>query len=54
LNSISPVQGAAQRLIWCSRQGRVLCEGSVDQVQQDARVREVYLGRSGSKAAAHA
>jgi urea transport system ATP-binding protein len=27
-------------------EGRVLCEGSVDRVQQDERVREVYLGRS--------
>lgn len=26
-------------------QGTVLCEGSVDEVQNDARVREVYLGR---------
>jgi len=26
----------------------------VDQVQRDERVREVYLGRSGSKQAAHA
>ncbi len=26
-------------------QGTVLCEGSVDDVQNDARVREVYLGR---------
>jgi urea transport system ATP-binding protein len=36
-------------------EGSVLCEGSVDQVQQDPRVREVYLGRSRSEAeAAHA
>jgi ABC-type uncharacterized transport system ATPase subunit len=27
----------------------MLCEGSVDQVQQDDRVREVYLGRSRSE-----
>ena len=26
-------------------QGHVLCEGSVDQVQNDERVVEVYLGR---------
>jgi urea transport system ATP-binding protein len=25
-------------------QGHVLCEGSMDQVQQDPRVIEVYLG----------
>ena len=30
-------------------EGSVLCEGSVDQVQQDERVREVYLGRSRSR-----
>jgi len=27
-------------------QGHVLCEGTVDQVQSDERVIEVYLGRS--------
>ena len=27
-------------------QGHVLCEGNVDQVQNDERVIEVYLGRS--------
>src|SRR5690606_25952474 len=27
-------------------EGRVLCEGSVEQVQADDRVREVYLGRA--------
>ena len=28
-------------------QGTVLCEGPVEQVQQDPRVLEVYLGQSG-------
>jgi urea transport system ATP-binding protein len=42
------------RKVTVLHEGSVLCEGSVDQVQQDERVREVYLGRSGSKAAAHA
>ena len=42
------------RKVTVLHEGRVLCEGSVDQVQQDERVREVYLGRSGSKQAAHA
>jgi urea transport system ATP-binding protein len=32
-------------------EGSVLCEGSVDEVQQDERVREVYLGRSRSRTA---
>jgi len=26
-------------------QGHVLCEGTVDEVQNDERVKEVYLGR---------
>src|ERR1700730_6873356 len=30
-------------------EGSVLCEGSVDEIQQDERVREVYLGRSRSR-----
>jgi len=42
------------RRVTVLHEGSVLCEGSVDQVQQDERVREVYLGRSGSKQAAHA
>ena len=42
------------RKVTVLHEGSVLCEGSVDQVQQDERVREVYLGRSGSKAAARA
>ena len=28
-------------------EGRVLCEGSVAEVQADPRVQKVYLGRSG-------
>jgi urea transport system ATP-binding protein len=42
------------RKVTVLHEGSVLCEGSVDQVQQDERVREVYLGRSGAKQAAHA
>jgi urea transport system ATP-binding protein len=43
------------RRVTVLHEGGVLCEGSVDQVQQDERVREVYLGRSGSrKQAIHA
>ena len=43
------------RRVTVLHEGSVLCEGSVDQVQQDERVREVYLGRSGSrKQAIHA
>jgi urea transport system ATP-binding protein len=34
------------RTVTVLHEGRVLCEGSVDRVQQDERVREVYLGRS--------
>ncbi|HEY7206094.1 MAG TPA: urea ABC transporter ATP-binding protein UrtD [Methylomirabilota bacterium] len=34
------------RRVTVLHEGRVLCEGSVDEVQQDPRVREVYLGRS--------
>ena len=37
------------RKVTVLHEGRVLCEGSVDQVQQDDRVREVYLGRSRSE-----
>jgi len=37
------------RKVTVLHEGRVLCEGSVDQVQQDERVREVYLGRSRSE-----
>ena len=40
------------RKVTVMHEGRVLCEGSVDEVQQDERVREVYLGRSRSRAAA--
>jgi len=35
-------------------EGRVLCEGSVSDVQSDPRVQEVYLGRNKSHAAAEA
>jgi urea transport system ATP-binding protein len=43
------------RKVTVLHEGRVLCEGSVDQVQQDERVREVYLGRSRARAeGAHA
>jgi urea transport system ATP-binding protein len=34
-------------------EGSVLCEGSVDQVQRDPRVREIYLGRERTDAPAH-
>jgi urea transport system ATP-binding protein len=40
------------RRVTVLHEGRVLCEGSVDEVQQDPRVREVYLGRSHSQAEA--
>jgi len=40
------------RKVTVMHEGRVLCEGSVDEVQRDERVREVYLGRSRSRAAA--
>ncbi len=33
------------RKVTVLHQGTVLCEGSVDQVQEDERVKEVYLGR---------
>jgi urea transport system ATP-binding protein len=33
------------RKVTVLHQGTVLCEGSVDQVQNDERVIEVYLGR---------
>jgi urea transport system ATP-binding protein len=43
------------RRVTVLHEGSVLCEGSVDEVQQDERVREVYLGRNRSeKAVAHA
>ena len=35
----------------CAARGRVLADGPVAQIQEDPRVGEVYLGRSGSKAA---
>jgi urea transport system ATP-binding protein len=42
------------RTVTVLHQGRVLCEGPVEQVQRDPRVREVYLGRGGAREAAHA
>ena len=33
------------RKVTVLHQGSILCEGTVDQVQEDERVREVYLGR---------
>src|SRR5712671_5766451 len=43
------------RKVTVLHEGSVLCEGSVDEIQQDERVREVYLGRSRSRTvAAHA
>ncbi|HEY1120701.1 MAG TPA: ATP-binding cassette domain-containing protein, partial [Haloferula sp.] len=38
-------QISAGRLVTVLHQGNVLCEGSVDKVQNDERVIEVYLGR---------
>lgn len=35
------------RTVTVLHQGSVLCEGTVEQVQNDERVREVYLGRKG-------
>ena len=37
------------RTVTVLHEGSVLCEGPVDQVQQDERVLEVYLGRSGAR-----
>jgi urea transport system ATP-binding protein len=37
------------RRVTVLHEGSVLCEGSVDEVQQDERVREVYLGRNRSR-----
>ena len=42
------------RKVTVLHEGQVLCEGPVDQVQQDERVREVYPGRSRSETPAHA
>ena len=38
-------QIAAGRKVTVLHQGSVLCEGSVDEVQNDERVLDVYLGR---------
>jgi urea transport system ATP-binding protein len=40
------------RTVTVLHEGRVLSEGSMDQVQQDPRVVEVYLGRAGERVAA--
>ena len=37
------------RKVTVLHEGSVLCEGSVDEIQQDERVREVYLGRNRSR-----
>jgi urea transport system ATP-binding protein len=43
------------RKVTVLHEGSVLCEGAVDVVQRDERVREVYLGRSRSESeASHA
>ena len=43
------------RTVTVLHQGSTLCEGPVEQVQRDARVLEVYLGRgAGGREAAHA
>ncbi len=41
------------RKVTVLHEGRVLCEGSVDEVQNDARVMEIYLGRPRMADAAH-
>jgi urea transport system ATP-binding protein len=41
------------RTVTVLHQGSVLCEGPVEQVQSDPRVREVYLGRRRESADAH-
>ena len=42
------------RTVTVLHQGSILCEGTVDQVQNDERVIEVYLGRKKKAEAAHA
>lgn len=39
------------RKVTVMHEGRVLCEGSVEEVQADRRVNEVYLGREGEEGA---
>ena len=39
------------RTVTVLHEGSVLCEGSMDEIQSDRRVVEVYLGRSGERAA---
>ena len=41
------------RKVTVLHQGEVLCEGSVEQVQSDPRVLEVYIGRRREAADAH-
>jgi len=41
------------RKVTVLHQGTVLCEGSVDQVQNDERVKEVYLGRKKKEKLSH-
>jgi urea transport system ATP-binding protein len=33
------------RMVTVLHEGTVICEGTVDKVQSDERVREIYLGR---------
>jgi urea transport system ATP-binding protein len=41
------------RTVTVLHEGRVLCEGTVDQVQNDVRVMEIYLGRERTADAVH-
>jgi urea transport system ATP-binding protein len=41
------------RKVTVLHEGTVLCEGSVEQVQSDPRVMEIYLGRQRIDDAAH-
>jgi urea transport system ATP-binding protein len=41
------------RTVTVLHEGKVLCEATVDQVQNDPRVREIYLGRERNHAAGH-
>jgi len=41
------------RTVTVLHQGSILCEGTVDQVQNDERVIEVYLGRKKKAATVH-
>ena len=44
--AVARPDGSLARKVTVLHEGSVLCEGPVDQVQQDERVLEVYLGRS--------